>query len=79
VYNVYLKAGWLKNYKARMLLPPRTCGWNAMKSVINGVTIFPKASQRESLAQVREKSTLEFVSGRIEFIKDVKGPSFDRQ
>jgi hypothetical protein len=50
-----------------------------MKTVINGATIFTKPSQRERLAQVREKSTLEFISGRIEFIKDVKGPSHDRQ
>jgi hypothetical protein len=62
-----------------MALLPETCGWNAMKTVINVVTIFPKPSQRERLAQVREKSALEFLSGRIEVIKDVKGPSLDCQ
>jgi len=62
-----------------MSLLPRIGGWNVMKTVINGAIIFPKPSQRERLAQVREKTTLKIVSGRIEFIKDVKGPSLDRQ
>ena len=62
-----------------MSLLPRICRWDVAKTVINGAAIFPKLSQSECLAQVRKKSTLEFLSGRIERIKDVEGPSLDCQ
>jgi hypothetical protein len=62
-----------------MSLLPRICRWNVVKTVINCATIFPKPSQRERLAQVCEKFTLESLYGRIELIKDVKGPSLDCQ
>ena len=52
-----------------------------MKTVIHGATISPQAVQSVNALHkfVEEKSTLEFVSGRIKFIKDIKGPSLDRQ
>jgi hypothetical protein len=67
----------MKIYEARMSLPPGTRRWYVMKIVIDGAAILPELPQRERLAQVREKSALELLSGRIKVIKDVKCPSLD--
>jgi hypothetical protein len=50
-----------------------------MQIIINGAAILPEAPQRERLEQVREEGALEFLSGGIERIKDVKCPSLDCQ
>ena len=62
-----------------MSLFPGTCRWDATKVVINGAIVFPEPPQRERLAQVCEESALEFLSGRIERIKDIRCPSLDGQ
>jgi hypothetical protein len=62
-----------------MGLTPEGCRWDAVQVTINGAAILPEPPQRERLEQVREESTLEFLSGRVERIKDVKRPSLDCQ
>jgi hypothetical protein len=69
----------MEKHETWMSLPPGICRGNMTKAVINGAAILPEPPQRERLAQVREKSALEFLSGRIESIKDVKCPSLDSQ
>jgi hypothetical protein len=65
--------------EAWMSLLPGICRWNMTKAVVNDAAILLEPPQHECLAQVREKSASEFLSGRIELIKDVRCPSLHSQ
>jgi len=62
-----------------MTLFPGSCGWNATQAMIDQETILSEPPEYECRVQVREKSPLEFLSGRFERIENVKCPSLNCQ